>query len=54
VAEYAEILKDSYWAQESSLREVYNESERVNELLEWDEDMNEFMELIRTAHRLTD
>ncbi len=55
VAEYAEILKESYWARESSLAHVYHEAERVNELLAWDdEDMNEFMDLIRRASHLTD
>jgi len=54
VAEYAEILKESYWANESSLRHVYHEAERVSELLPWDEDMDEFMELIRRASHLTD
>lgn len=54
VAEYAEILKNSYWAEESSLRHVYREAERVNELLSRDKDMNEFMELIRRASHLTD
>ncbi|RPI92447.1 MAG: VWA domain-containing protein [Chloroflexi bacterium] len=54
VAEYAEILKQSYWAEESSLRHVYREAERVSELLDWDEDMSEFMELIRRASRMTD
>ena len=54
VAEYAEILKQSYWAEESSLAHVYREAERVNELLHWDEDMSEFMELIRRASGLTD
>jgi Ca-activated chloride channel family protein len=54
VAEYAEILKESYWAEESSLRYVYREAERVSELLPRDEDMSEFMELIRRASGLTD
>jgi len=54
VAEYAEILKQSYWAEESSLAYVYREAERVNELLPWDEDMGEFMELIRRASHMTD
>lgn len=54
VAEYAEILKESYWAEESSLRHVYREAERVSELLPRDEDMSEFMELIRRASGLTD
>jgi len=54
VAEYAEILKESPWAEESSLRYVYHEAERVSELLPHDEVMDEFMHLIRTASRLTD
>ncbi len=54
VAEYAEILKDSYWAQESSLRHVYREAQRVNELLPHEETMDEFMDLIHRASRLTD
>lgn len=54
VAEYAEILKESYWAEESSLGTVYHEAQRVSELLPWEEDMGEFMELIRRASHLTD
>jgi Uncharacterized protein containing a von Willebrand factor type A (vWA) domain len=54
VAEYAEILKKSYWAEESSLANVYHEAERVSELLPPDEEMGEFMELIRRASHLTD
>ena len=54
VAEYAEILKKSYWAEESSLANVYHEAIRVSELLPWDENVGEFMELIRRASHLTD
>jgi len=54
VAEYAEILKRSYWAEGSSLAHVYHEAERISELIAWDEVMGEFMELIRRAHHLTD
>jgi Ca-activated chloride channel family protein len=54
VAEYAEILKKSYWAEESSLADVYHEAIRVSEVLPRDEDMGEFMELIRRASRMTD
>jgi hypothetical protein len=54
VAEYAEILKKSYWAEESSLAHVYHEAVRVNEILPRDEEMGEFMELIRRASQLTD
>jgi Ca-activated chloride channel family protein len=54
VAEYAEILKKSYWAEGSSLAHVYHEAERISELLPPDEEMGEFMELIRRAYHLTD
>jgi Ca-activated chloride channel family protein len=54
VAEYAEILKESYWAEESSLADVYHEAVRVSEWLPRSQDMNEFMDLIRTASHLTD
>ena len=54
VAEYAEILKKSYWAEESSLADVYHEAARLSELLPRDEVMTEFMELIRRASHLID
>jgi Ca-activated chloride channel family protein len=54
VAEYAEILKRSYWAEGSSLSSVYREAQRVSEYLSWDEDMGEFMELIRRASGLAE
>ena len=54
VAEYAEILKKSYWAENSTLSTVYREAERISEYLPWDEDMGEFMELIRRATHLAD
>jgi Ca-activated chloride channel family protein len=54
VAEYAEILKHSYWAEGSSLKHVYHEAERINETLPHDETMNEFMDLIQQAYYLTD
>jgi hypothetical protein len=53
VAEYAEILKGSEWAEGSSLSHVYHEAERIQELLPRDETMNEFMELIKEAYYLT-
>lgn len=49
VAEYAEILKDSYWAKESSLFDVYLEAERIAELLHQEEAMQEFLGLIQNA-----
>jgi Ca-activated chloride channel homolog len=54
VAEYAEILKNSYWAEDSTLSHVYREAARISEWLPHDEVMSEFMDLIRTASRLTD
>ena len=52
VAEYAEILRDSYWAQESSLDAVYEEAQWVGEYLYRDEEMAEFVELVRAARRI--
>ena len=52
VAEYAEILKESYWAEESSLDDVYHEAERINEYLYRDDVMDEFVDLVREARRI--
>ena len=52
VAEYAEILKESYWAEDSSLSAVYREAVRLNEYLYHDEAMGEFVDLVRQAKRL--
>ncbi len=52
VAEYAEILKDSYWAEESSMDEVYDEARRIGEYLYRDDYMEEFVDLVREAKRL--
>jgi Ca-activated chloride channel family protein len=54
VAEYAEILKDSYWAEESSMDDVYDETERLSEEFHRDEVMDEFVELVRQARRMMD
>ena len=54
IAECAEILKKSYWAEESSLARMYYEAIRVSEVLPRGEEMGEFMELIRRASQLTD
>jgi Ca-activated chloride channel family protein len=53
VAEYAEILRDSYWAQESDLDAVYEEAQWLSEYLYRDEDMREFVELLDRARRLS-
>ena len=52
VAEYAEILKGSYWAEGSSLDHVYREAQRISEYLYRDEYMDEFVGLVRDARRL--
>jgi Ca-activated chloride channel family protein len=52
VAEYAEILKESYWAEDGSLSAVYKEAERINEYLYRDDVMDEFVDLVRQARRI--
>ncbi len=52
VAEYAEILKESYWAEGSSMNDVYREAERVNEYLYRDNVMGEFVDLVRQARSI--
>ena len=54
VAEFAELLKESYWAGESSMQDVYREAERVSELLDRDEAMQEFVDLARQVMRWID
>jgi Ca-activated chloride channel family protein len=49
VAEYAEVLRESYWAQDSSLENVLAMAERVNALLPDDEDVAEFVGLVARA-----
>ncbi|MFN2166262.1 MAG: von Willebrand factor type A domain-containing protein, partial [Anaerolineae bacterium] len=52
VAEYAEVLRGSYWAQGNTLRGVLEGAERVAELLPDDPDVAEFVELVRQASRI--
>ncbi len=52
VAEYAEVLKGSYWAEESSLDDIYDEARRLEEYLYRDESMEEFADLVKMANRL--
>ena len=49
VAEYAEILRESYWAEGSSLERVLAEAIRVQRLLAEDEDVAEFASLVSRA-----
>ena len=52
VAEYAEILKGSYWAEDSSLNDVYDEARRLEDYLYRDDEMEEFVDLVKEATRL--
>ncbi len=52
IAEYAEILKNSYWADESSLDSVYREAERIGEYIYNDQEMREFIDLVKQARKL--
>ncbi len=54
VAEYAEILKGSYWAEESSMDDVYDEARRISKYLDYDDAMEEFVDLVREAKRMID
>jgi len=54
VAEYAEILRQSYWAQNSNPGDVLDQARRVSELLPEDRDVSEFVDLVRQANRLSD
>lgn len=49
VAEFAEILRESYWAQDSSLSAVLEEAQRVSPLLPEDPDVVEMVELLKSA-----
>ena len=49
VAEYAEILRESYWAEGGSLERVLAEAVRVQRLLADDEDVAEFASLVSRA-----
>ncbi len=49
VAEYAEILRESYWAQDGSLELVASEANRVRKLLSSDDDVAEFANLAARA-----
>ena len=52
VAEYAEVLRDSYWAKNSSLEAVRRQVERISELLPQNQDVAEFVDLVRRASDL--
>ena len=52
VAEFAEILRGSYWAREGSLQVVADEARRVQQLLPGSTDVSEFASLAARAARL--
>ncbi len=52
VAEYAEILRESFWAQEGSLTEVVAEAARVRGLIPDDPDVTDFASLVTWAGRV--
>lgn len=53
VAEYAEILRESYWAQDSSLEDVRTLARQVSALLPDDPDVTEFANLVTQAARIS-
>lgn len=54
VAEYAEILKGSYWAEDSSMDDVYDEARRLDDYHYRDDAMEEFVDLVRQARKMID
>ena len=51
VAEYAEVLRDSYLAKNISLYSIQEQAERVSDRLNEDEDVAEFVTLMHQAVR---
>lgn len=54
VAEYAEILRASYWAKDSTLAALVPAARRVAEYLPHDADVQEFAQLVAQASRLAE
>ncbi|MBN1814312.1 MAG: von Willebrand factor type A domain-containing protein [Anaerolineae bacterium] len=54
VTEYAEVLRHSYWAKDSSLDDVLTQARRVAEYFPEDEDVSEFLQLVERATTLSD
>jgi len=52
VAEYAEILRESYWAKDSSLENAQGLAQRVKENLASDPDVVEFVQLVSRAAQI--
>ena len=49
VAEYAELLKKSYWAEDGSMHAVYREAQRIYDSMPRERDMEEFVDLVGKA-----
>ena len=52
VAEFAEIIRESYWAQNSTLAGVLEEAERISKALPEDPQVQEFVEMVRKANQV--
>ena len=52
VAEFAELLRQSYWAREGSLSDVETEADRLRRILPDDSDLAEFADLASIAARI--
>ncbi len=52
VAEYAEMLRESYWAQEGSMADVISEALRIRRLLPEEIDFAEFTDLVIRTERI--
>jgi len=51
VAEYAEILGESFWAEDSDLDDVYDEARRLEDYFRREDAMEEFVDLVKEAKR---
>jgi hypothetical protein len=54
VAEYAEILRGSYWAQESSFRDVLELAQLGSATLDDNPEVTEFLWLVSQARQIAD
>ena len=54
VAQYAELLRHSPWAQGTSFYDILNHAARLSELLPGDLDVAEFASLVSRAAQISD
>ena len=52
VAQYAEVLRHSPWAAETSLKQLYSMAFELPEMLSGDADVREFVELLGQASQM--